>query len=140
MYEAFLLTDSKSTSPTNLPSSVLFIPTSITTAPSFTIVSFIYLGFPRAATRISALFVIWCIFFVLEWHIVTVAFFANKHCASGFPTILLLPTTTAFFPSISIPYSSNIFITPKGVHDIKQSSPITNLPTFTGLNPSTSFL
>ena len=34
MYEAFLLTDSKSTSPTNLPSSVLFIPTSITTAPS----------------------------------------------------------------------------------------------------------
>ena len=24
----------------------------------------------------------------------------NKHCANGFPTILLLPITTAFFPSI----------------------------------------
>ena len=34
----------------------------------------------------------------------------------------------------------NILITPKGVHEIKQSSPITNLPTFIGLNPSTSFL
>ena len=88
----------------------------------------------------SACFVMLSKFFVFEWHIVTVAFLFNKHCAKGFPTILLLPITTACFPSISISYSSNIFITPYGVQEINVSSPISNLPTFIGLNPSTSFV
>ena len=37
-------------------------------------------------------------------------------------------------------YASNILIIPYGVQDMNVSSPIINFPTFTGLNPSTSFL
>ena len=53
--------------------------------------------------------------------------------------MLLLPTTTASFPSISISYSSNNLIIPYGVQDTKVSCPKHSFPTLEGLNPSTSF-
>ena len=65
---------SNSTSPHSFLFSSLFIPTSITTAPSFIISPLIKLGIPTAATRISAFFVFSARFFVFEWHIVTVPF------------------------------------------------------------------
>lgn len=88
---------SKSTSPINFPSSFLFIPTSITTAPSFTISSVTKCGLPTAAINISAFLVIAFISLVFEWQIVIVAFLLSKHCNNGFPTILLLPIITTFF-------------------------------------------
>jgi len=91
IYFTFGSTLSKSTSPTNFPSSFLFIPTSITVAPSFTISAVTNLDLPIATNNMSACFVMLSKFFVFEWHIVTVAFLFNKHCAKGFPTILLLP-------------------------------------------------
>ena len=54
--------------------------------------------------------------------------------------MLLLPIITALLPSTGMLYASNIFVTPNGVHEIKASSPIDNLPTFIGLKPSTSFV
>ena len=53
--------------------------------------------------------------------------------------MLLLPKITTSFPVKSILYSSNIFITPYGVHDINVSSPMQSFPTLEGVNPSTSF-
>ena len=50
-----------------------------------------------------ALLVISFKFFVLEWHTVTVPFSLSSSMAMGLPTILLLPSTTHSFPSISIP-------------------------------------
>ena len=58
-------TDSVSTSPNILPLT-LFIPTSTTTAPSFTISFVIICGLPTAATNISACFVKIDISLVLE--------------------------------------------------------------------------
>ena len=56
-----------------------------------------------AATRISAPAQISFRFFVLEWQMVTVAFSPRSSSATGFPTRLLLPTTTACFPAICTP-------------------------------------
>ena len=88
--------------------SILFIPTSITVAPSFTISSVTNFAFPIAAINISACLVISFKFLVFEWHTVTVAFLFKQHCINGFPTILLLPIITVFAPSVGILYSSNI--------------------------------
>ena len=65
---------SNSTSPHSFLFSSLFIPTSITTAPSYIISPLIKIGIQTAATRKSALFVFSARFFVFEWHIVTVPF------------------------------------------------------------------
>ena len=86
----------------NLLLASLWIPTSITVAPSFTYDASIIFGFPIATIRISASLQISFKFFVLEWQIVTVAFSRSIRSAIGLPTILLLPITTQCFPSISI--------------------------------------
>ena len=98
---AFSLTSSKSISPTIFPS-LKFIPTSISIAPSFISSFFKNFALPIAIITISALFVSSERFLVFEWQTVTVAFFASNCGINGFPTILLLPTTTTFFPSKSI--------------------------------------
>src|SRR4030042_1154732 len=102
---AFSLTASKSTSPlrsgTCLVGSVLlgfhptrFTPTSITTAPSFTMSALMTSGEPIAATRISACLVIWAMFLVPVWTTVTVAlarlFFCTSMAMRGLATLLLL--------------------------------------------------
>ena len=45
--------------------------------------------------------------------------YAKQHCDNGFPTILLLPTITAFFPEILTPERLINSITPNGVHGFK---------------------
>ncbi len=97
------------------------MPTSTTITPSLTISAVINFGFPTATIRISAVFVISLKFLVFEWQTVTVPFAFMRSCAIGLPTMLLLPTTTQFFPSISMLYSFNILIIPSGVHGTKQS-------------------
>jgi len=101
-------TFSVSTSPSIFPSTLL-IPTSITTAFSFTISAVTKFDFPMADIRISAFFDISFKFLVFEWQVVTVAFLFKQQCINGFPTILLLPNITTFFPHKSILYSSNEF-------------------------------
>lgn len=111
--------DSKSTSPTSFLSAILFMPTSITTAPGFIISPVIKLGLPTATTNISAFFTVSFKFFVREWQIVTVPFWWRRSIACGFPTILLLPTTTHSFPQTSMPDSFISSITPAGVQGTK---------------------
>src|SRR5204863_3190290 len=66
-------TPAKSTSPQSLPSSLRFMPTSITTAPGLTISAVSMLRLPTAATTISA-WRVWCARSgVALWQIVTVA-------------------------------------------------------------------
>ena len=89
--------------------------------PDFTISAVTKFAFPIADINISASFAFCARFCVLEWHDVTVAFLFRQQCINGFPTILLLPNITTFFPVKSILYSSNIFIIPYGVHDTKVS-------------------
>ena len=114
------------------------MPTSITIAPFLTISDLINPGFPIAATSISASFVYFSNGFVLEWHIVTVAFFCCSNKATGFPTILLLPTTTACFPSILTPVDSISLIIPFGVAETIILFPANRLPMFIALKPSAS--
>ncbi len=52
--------------------------------------------------------------------------------------MLLLPTTTACFPSISVLLLLRSSITPAGVQDLKPLSPRDSLPTLSGWKPSTS--
>ena len=102
MYPATVLTASKLTSPTrrDFPASsvILLMPTSITMASGLTISAVIRSLRPAAATRISASRVISPKFWLREWAIVTVASAASNINASGLPTKILRPTTTAFLP------------------------------------------
>ena len=88
-YEAFCAQGSKSTSPHSLPST-RFMPTSTTTAPSFTISAVTNFGFPTAEIKISASRQISLSPRVLLWQTVTVASALRRRSAIGFPTVLLL--------------------------------------------------
>ncbi len=90
------------TSPINLPFS-RFMPTSIITAPSFTIFSVTKCAFPTSEIMTSAFLVKVAKSLVLEWAIVTVASRPKRTAANGFPTITLRPIITVFLPAISIP-------------------------------------
>src|SRR3989338_9504278 len=113
--EARLAASSNSTSPQSLSSALRFIPTSMTTAPSLIQDPLTNCAWPIAATTMSA----WRTFsarsFVLEWAMVTVAFFCMRSRAVGLPTIFDRPTMMASFPSREIPADSNIFMIPNGV-------------------------
>ena len=151
IYEAFGSTFTKSTSPISVaPFSsksfalhsrssgfalslvILFIPTSITTAPSFTISSLIRYGTPAATTRISASFVCDLRSFVSIWHIVGVAHSFKKRRLIGFPTISLCPTMVTSFPFMGISYLFIISMTPAGVAGTRKSCFATRLPIFMG--------
>ena len=86
--DALGITESKFTSPHSLFSAFLWIPTSMTTAPSFTYEASINLGFPIATMRISAFLHTSFKSFVCEWHTVTVAFSLSMRSDIGLPTIL----------------------------------------------------
>src|SRR5690606_12082113 len=83
MAAAFSATSQKATSPTSLvlpsPASRRLMPTSITTAPSFTQEPFTISGLPTAATRISAVRHSAGRSRVLEWAMVTVQFSFNNN-------------------------------------------------------------
>ena len=85
-------------------------------------------GLPMATTRISASRHTAGRSFVLEWQIVTVACRWSSIKATGFPTMLLRPTTTARLPAIPTPVDSIILITPRGVQASKIGVPSTSRP------------
>ena len=129
---------SKSTSPTS-PSSVRFVPTSITTAPSRTISPVTSRGEPTAAISTSASRQTAPRSRVREWQCVTVALAASSSCASGLPTRIERPITTARAPSSDAPASLSSSITPAGVQEtIASARPCISSPAFTGVIPSTS--
>ena len=105
-------TFSKSTSPFSAKpdflelSATLVIPTSITTAFSFTMSAVKNDTLPKAAMIMSACIQISLRLFVRLWQMVTVqlpgfVFWLSKMLI-GLPTILLLPITTACLPTVSI--------------------------------------
>src|SRR5690554_6821996 len=127
IWEAFGATSSNFTSPTNLNplfldgSEILWIPTSITTAPSLTISAVTKPGLPKATIKISAVCAISDKFWVLLWVKVTVQlpglpFLAIK-ILMGDPTIWLLPITTQCLPEVSIWYLFKSSKMPYGVAD-----------------------
>ena len=92
-----------------------------------------------AATRMSALRQTSGRLRVREWQTVTVALAFSSSMATGFPTMSLRPTTTAFCPSMGILLRRRTSITPLGVQGTSPGRCVDKLPTFTGWNPSTSF-
>src|SRR5210317_351317 len=105
-------------------SATLLIPTSITMAFSFTYVSSIISGHPTAAINISAFLQCSFKYLVFECVRVTVQSEDNKRDAIGFPTILDLPTITAFFPLKCFNSFLSIYRQPRGVHGTKLGTPI----------------
>jgi hypothetical protein len=114
------------------------MPTSITTAPGFTISAVTISGLPMAAIKMSARRVCSARFLVREWQTVTVQSAPLplwiSSAAIGLPTMLLRPRITASFPRSRRPIaSSSITCTPAGVQGRKPSvCPMSILPTFTG--------
>src|SRR5690554_1874640 len=104
IWEALGATSSNFTSPTNLNplffdgSAILWIPTSITTAPSLTISAVTKPGLPKATIKISAVRSIYDTFSVLLWVKVTVQLLGLPFLAikilMGDHTIWHLPITT----------------------------------------------
>ena|GEM_PF-6576825 len=97
----FFDTESKSTSPTACPS-IKVQPTSIMIDLSDTIEVLIKFGFPIADIMISAPRVCSMRFSVLLLQQTTVAHLFISMSDMGFPTIFDRPSTTIFFPRISI--------------------------------------
>ena len=128
IYEHRGATLSKSTSPLSrnplflVASGTLVVPTSIIVAPSLTISLVTNPGCPRAAIIMSASRQISFISFVALWHTVTVASPGMCFCiirtATGFPTILLRPSTTQRFPFVGISYLARSSMIPAGVADM----------------------
>src|SRR5882724_4802617 len=104
------LADSNSTSPHSLPLGKRLTPTSITTAPGLIQSPRTNRAFPIATTKTSARPTSSRKLAVREWQIVTVACFSSSISATGLPTILLRPTTTAFFPLSSQPTAASSFM------------------------------
>ena len=96
-------------------------------------------GRPIATTRMSASRVTSGRFRVRLWAIVTVALASSSNLATGSPTILLRPITTARLPAISTPARCNIRIIPFGVQGSVQGCLSHRLATLSGWKPSTSF-
>ena len=131
------LTGSKSTSPTR-PSSVRLVPTSITVAPGLTISAPTIRGEPTAATRMSAREQTAARSRVREWQTVTVAFSPSSSAASGRPTRIERPRTTASAPSSSVPAWRSSSTTPRGVHGTRPGRPWASSPALVAVRPSTS--
>src|ERR671922_2228789 len=126
-----------STSPAR-PSTVRFIPTSITTAPSFTQSPRTSPARPTAATSTSARRHTAARSRVREWQVVTVALAASSSAASGLPTRSERPTTTASAPSSATSCLRSSSITPCGVQGRSPGRPFASSPVAIGVSPSTS--
>jgi hypothetical protein len=131
-------TSSKRTSPTSPPSSLRWMPTSTTTAPSPTYSAPTISRLPAATMSTSARRVTADNSRVREWQSVTVAFSRRSSCASGLPTRFERPTTTASRPESSMPLRLRSWITPCGVHGRRLGRPTASRPALSGLRPSTS--
>ena len=123
--DATSLTSSNFTSPTmRYPrgrdaSVTRLMPTSITTAPGFTMSAVTISGLPMAAIRMSARRVCAARSLVREWQTVTVQSAPFPGCinraAIGLPTIVLRPRITASKPAVFTPLSISMTCTPAGV-------------------------
>ena len=120
------------------PSSVRFIPTSTTAAPGLIQSPRTISGRPTAATSTSAWRQRAGRSRVREWATVTVALWAVRNRAMGFPTIRLRPTTTASRALQGHPGPVEQAHDAAGVQGTEPGSPRTSRPTLTGEKPSTS--
>mmetsp|Transcript_27223 Transcript_27223/g.84631 ORF Transcript_27223/g.84631 Transcript_27223/m.84631 type:complete len:308 (+) Transcript_27223:1228-2151(+) len=136
-----------STSPTRrLPdlrvaSGTKFVPTSTTTQPGLSHAPFTKPARPTAATTTSASLIMEAGSFVREWTTVTVASLACKSAATGMPTMLDRPTTTALLPESTTPDRSRSARQPLGVHataDGRSPPRRQSLPTLSAAKPSAS--
>ena len=93
-----------------------------------------------AATTMSARRTLSGRSFVRLWQVVTVASAFCSKAATGTPTMLLRPTTTASFPAMEMPERTSSSMQPAGVHGMNCGVRpfITSWPMFIGWNPSTS--
>mmetsp|Transcript_26341 Transcript_26341/g.42225 ORF Transcript_26341/g.42225 Transcript_26341/m.42225 type:complete len:280 (-) Transcript_26341:354-1193(-) len=145
--DATLTTSSKSTSPVRrypdffVASGTELVPTSMTAAPFLTQLLLIMCAEPAAAMMMSAFLQIPSGSAVRLCTTVTVQSFFMSMSAAGMPTMLLRPTTTAFFPASATPLRSSSTTHPLGVHGMNSGSwPfMLSLPMFSGWKPSTSF-
>ena len=87
--------------------SMAFVPTSSTTAPSFIQSPLTISGCPQAAMTISACWQNLLGSGVREWTTVTVASRCCSNSDNGIPTMLLRPMTTACLPEIVTPCRSS---------------------------------
>jgi hypothetical protein len=83
--------------------STALVPTSMTAAPGLIQSAFTTSGFPTAAMTMSAVAQICWASWERECSTVTVASLFVRSIATGVPTMLLRPTTTALLPEISTP-------------------------------------
>lgn len=121
--------ESKSASPRIFPSTSEN-PTSMIVTPGRTIFFFRRWGLPAATTMISEVLVNSSKSLVSLLQTVTVhpAFIRRRE--RGFPTILLFPTTTIFFPRISTSLISRSRIIPFGVQETRSAVPRKSFPIF----------
>mmetsp|Transcript_116953 Transcript_116953/g.325971 ORF Transcript_116953/g.325971 Transcript_116953/m.325971 type:complete len:231 (+) Transcript_116953:1362-2054(+) len=94
---------SKQTSPTMRWPAAEFMPTSITTAPGLSQEPLTRCGRPQQATKMSARRTTSTMLGVCEWQVVTVQSWAVSRAATGAPTVLERPRTTAFLPCRGTP-------------------------------------
>ena len=125
--EATATTSSKATSPTVrlVPSGAVTreMPTSITTAPGFTISAVINLGLPAAEMSTSAVRVSEPssgVYLLVE---ITVASSRMSSTTTGLPTMLLAPTHTHRVPGSSTPVDSIISMTASAVQGTRLRRP-----------------
>ena len=121
-------------------SSIRLMPTSITAQPGFSHSPRTNSGRPIAATTMSARRTLSGRSFVRLWQVVTVASAFCSRAATGTPTMLLRPTTTASFPAMVMPERTSSSMQPAGVHGMNSGVRpfITSWPMFIGWKPSTS--
>mmetsp|Transcript_13814 Transcript_13814/g.39543 ORF Transcript_13814/g.39543 Transcript_13814/m.39543 type:complete len:230 (-) Transcript_13814:368-1057(-) len=138
----------KFTSPTRrwpsflVGSSTALMPTSMTMQPGFNQVPRTKSGLPMAATTMSALRTCSKLSLVRECKTWTVASIDWSSAATGMPTMLERPRTTAFLPATSTPLRWSSSMQPAGVQGMASGgSPPRRqrLPTFMAEKPSASF-
>ena len=99
------------------------MPTSMTTAPGFTISPVINAGTPAADTSTSAVRVSSARSRVWMFVEITVASARMSSTATGLPTMLLAPTQTQRVPGSVTPVDSIISITASAVHGTRLRRP-----------------
>src|SRR5436190_6702820 len=146
-WPAMCRASSKATSPTSLvlpsPRATRLMPTSITAAPGLIQSPRTSSGLPIATTRMSAVRQSAAKSRVREWPMVTVQSARSSSCATGRPTRVERPITTACLPLNDPSVSASSIEQPSGVQGTGKSSGAPEAiepsrPTFIGWKPSTS--
>mmetsp|Transcript_74166 Transcript_74166/g.191326 ORF Transcript_74166/g.191326 Transcript_74166/m.191326 type:complete len:447 (+) Transcript_74166:1105-2445(+) len=123
------------------PALTRFIPASTTTAPSFSHAPRTKPGLPTQATTMSARRTWSSTFLVWVWHTVTVQSSCCSISATGVPTVLERPKTTASFPTSDTPDCNRISMIAVATDGVVSGSARRrhSRPPFQGLKPCTSF-